>query len=349
MRLGHARLRSGSFPRAALCTAALLSAWSAPVAPPLYTIVDKIKLGGEGGWDYVYVDSGAQRLYVSHANKVVVVDTASDKVVGEIRGTPGVHGIAIAGDAGRGFTSNGGENTVTMFDARSLQVISKIQVNGRDPGAIIYEPVSKRIFAFNVESRDVTSIDPFTGMSIVTIPFEGRPDFAVADGQGRVYVNNQDKNEIYELDAQLNAIARHYPIAPCESPGGLAMDTGKRRLYSVCRNGMIVISDPDQGSVIGTASIGRGARGVVFSGGYAYCANGETGTITVVGETAPGIFGAVSTITTQRGASTIGLDDKTQKLYLPAAEFSPTASGEKGAAPMPSIVPDSFTVLVLAR
>ena len=174
-------------------------------APPAYKIADKIKVGGEGGWDYVYVDSAAQRLYASHATKAIVIDLAAGKVVGEIADTQGIHGIAIAPDLGRGFTSNGRENTVTIFDSKTLKVISKVMVPGKNPDSIIYEPVSKRIFTFNGGSKDATSIDAKSGMVLATFPMDGKPEFAQADGKGRIYVNNEDKAEIYEIDAQKNS------------------------------------------------------------------------------------------------------------------------------------------------
>ena len=332
-----------------ITTSLLVLAVTALAAPPDYKIADKIKVGGEGGWDYVYVDSAAQRLYASHTNKAVVIDTATGKVVGEIADTQGIHGIAVAADLGRGFTSNGRENTVTIFDLKTLAAIGKVDVKGKNPDAIVYEPVSKRVFTFNGASKDATSIDAKTGMVLATFPMDGKPEFAAVDGKGHIYINNEDTAEVYEVDAQKNAVTKHYSIAPCDSPSGLAMDTVKRRLYSVCGNKMMVISDPDAGKVLGTAPIGAGTDGVVFDGGYAYSSNGQDGTITVVGESAPGKFEAMGTIETQRSARTIGVDPKTHKLYLPAAEFGPPAESKAGKQGRPSIVPGSFQVVVLSR
>jgi len=175
-------------------------------APPNYTITDKIKVGGEGGWDYVYVDSAAQRVYASHATKAVVIDSSSNKVIGEIPDTPGIHGIAVAADLGRGFTSNGRENMVTIFDLKTLAVINKVPVNGRNPDAIIYEPMTHRIFTFNGGSHDATSIDAKTGMVLATFTVDGKPEFAQTDGKGHIYVNNEDTAQIYEIDAQKNSV-----------------------------------------------------------------------------------------------------------------------------------------------
>ena len=327
----------------------LVIAVSALAAPPTYKIADKIKVGGEGGWDYVYVDSAAQRLYASHATKAIVIDLASGKVVGEIADTQGIHGIAIAPDLGRGFTSNGRENSVTIFDSKTLKVISKVMVPGKNPDSIIYEPVSKRIFTFNGGSKDATSIDAKTGMVLATFPVDGKPEFSQVDGKGHIYVNNEDKAEIYEIDAQKNAVLKHYSIAPCEAPSGLALDNAKRRLYSVCENKLMIISNPDTGKVLGMAPIGAGADGVAFDDGYAYSSNGVDGNMTIVGETSPGKFEIVGTMPTQRSARTIGSDPKTHKLYLPAAELGPapeTKDGKKGRA---ALIPDTFSILVLAR
>jgi YVTN family beta-propeller protein len=318
-------------------------------APPAYKIADKIKVGGEGGWDYVYVDSAAQRLYASHATKAVVIDLASGKVVGEIADTQGIHGIAIAPDLGRGFTSNGRDNSVTIFDSKTLKVISKVPIPGKNPDSIIYEPVSKRVFTFNGGTKDSTSIEAKTGMVLATFTVDGKPEFSQVDGKGHIYVNNEDKAEIYEIDAQKNAVLKHYSIAPCEAPSGLALDNAKRRLYSVCENKLMIVSNPDTGKVLAMLPIGAGADGVAFDDGYAYSSNGVDGNMTIVGETSPGKFEVVGTMPTQRSARTIGADPKTHKLYLPAAELGPateTKDGKKGRA---ALIPDTFSILVLAR
>jgi DNA-binding beta-propeller fold protein YncE len=328
---------------------ALTLAAAALAAPPNYKLTNKIKIGGEGGWDYVYADSAAQRLYVSHATKVFVVDTSKGTVAGEIPDTLGVHGIAVASDLNRGFISAGRDNAVVVFDLKTLQTLSKIDVKGRNPDAIVYEPVSKRVFTFNGASKDATSIDAATGMVLATFPMEGKPEFAQVDGKGHIYVNNEDKAEIYEVDAQKNAVTKHYSIAPCESPSGLAMDTAKRRLFSVCENKIMVISNPDTGKVLGSVPIGAGADGVAFDDGYAFSSNGQDGTITVVGEAAAGKFEVAATVTTQRGARTIGVDPKTHKIYLPVADFGPPQEDKDGKKGRPSLIPGSFAVLELSR
>src|SRR5579871_2665815 len=286
----------------------LVLAAAALAAPPTYKVVTKIKIGGPTRWDYVYVDSANHRLYVSHATQTEVIDTATDKLVGTIPGTNGVHGIAIANDLGRGFTSDGGDNDVSVFDLKTLMVLSKIKT-GQNPDSIIYEPVTKRIFTFNGRSSDSTAIDAKTGMVITSsIPVGGKPEFAQIDGKGHIYVNIEDKNEIIEVDAKNALVSKRYSIAPCDSPSGLAISP-KGLLYSVCENKMMVISDPASGKVLATPAIGSGVDGVAFDDGYAFSANGKDGTISMVGE-AGGKYDTVGTIQTKKGARTIGADQK---------------------------------------
>jgi YVTN family beta-propeller protein len=317
-------------------------------APPVYKVVAKIKVPGGTRWDYAYVDSANRRLYVSHGTQTEVVDTSTDKVVGAIPDTKGVHGIAIANDLGRGYTSDGADNDVTVFDLKTLKVLSKVKT-GQNPDAIVYEPVSHRVFTFNGRSSDATAIDAKSGEVVASsIPMGGKPEFAQVDGKGHIYVNIEDKNEIVEVDAKNALVAKRYSIAPCDGPSGLAFDEKKARLYSVCENKLMIVSDPASGKVLATPAIGGGTDGVGFDDGYAFSANGADGTITMVGEAAPGKFEALATITTQRGARTIAADQKAHKLYLPTAEYGP--AGEKnGQKTRPQPLPDTFQILVVGR
>ncbi len=326
----------------------LLAAAAAFAAPPTYKMLDKIKVGGAGRWDYVYVDSANHRLYVSHGTQTDVIDTSTDKVVGTIPDTNGVHGIAIAGDLGKGFTSDGGDNDVTVFDLKTLKVTGKVKT-GQNPDSIIYEPVTHRVFTFNGRSKDSTAIDAKTGNVITaSIPVGGKPEFAQIDGKGHVFANIEDTNEIVVVDAKDSLVSKRYSIAPCDGPSGLTIDS-KMRLYSVCGNKMMIVSDPMAGKVLATPEIGRGPDGVAFDDGYAFSANGADGTITMVGETSPGKFEPVATIQTMRGARTIGADSKAHKLYLPDAEFGPPTEGKDGKKGRPQAIPDSFMILVVGR
>lgn len=326
----------------------LLTAAMAFAAPPAYKVVAKIKIGGAGRWDYVYVDSANHRLYVSHGTQTEVVDTAADKVIATIPETNGVHGIAIAADLGKGFISDGGDNDVTEFDIKTNKTITKIKT-GQNPDSIIYEPVTHRVFTFNGRSKDSTAIDAKTGNVITaSIPLDGKPEFSQVDGKGHVFANIEDKNEIVVLDAKDGIVTKRYSIAPCDGPSGLTIDP-KARLYSVCDNKMMIVSDPAAGRVLGTPAIGAGPDGVAFDDGYAFSANGRDGTITMVGETSPGKFEAVATIQTQAGARTIGADQKAHKLYLPVADFAPAAESKEGKRARPQPIPDSFQILVVGR
>jgi DNA-binding beta-propeller fold protein YncE len=222
---------------------------------------------------------------------------------------------------------------------------------GQNPDSIIYEPVSHRVFTFNGRSSDSTAIDAKTGNVITSsIPVGGKPEFAQVDGKGHIYVNIEDKNEIIEVDAKNALVSKRYSIAPCDSPSGLTFDVKKTHLFSVCNNKMMIVSDPATGKVLATPAIGAGPDGVAFDDAYAFSANGRDGTITMVGETAPGKFDVVGTIQTQFGARTIAADQKAHKLYLPATETGPPAVGKDGKqGKNPTPIPDSFEIVVVGR
>jgi hypothetical protein len=308
-----------------------------------YHILNEIKVGGEGGWDYLTVDSAARRLYVSHATHVVVIDLDKNTIAGDIPDTPGVHGIAIADDLNKGFISNGRGNNVTIFDLKTLKATGTVATE-MNPDAIRYDAVSKRVFAFNGRSRSATAIDAKTGMAVATIALPGKPEFSQADGKGRVYVNIEDTNEIVEIDAAKAAVTKKYALTGCEGPSGLAMDTKTRRLFSVCGNRVMAVSDPDKGVVVATPPIGAGSDGVVFDPGtgYAISANGD-GTMTIVQQTG-GKYDVVENIATERAARTIALDEKTHKVYTPTAAYGQAAAGGRGVQ-----LPDSFKVLVVGK
>src|SRR5580700_3596271 len=236
----------------------LALAATAIAAAPAYKVVNKIKIPGGVRWDYVYLDSANHRLYVSHGTQTEVLDTSTDKLVGTIPDTKGVHGIAVAGDLGKGFASDGGDNDVTVFDLKTLQVISKVKT-GQNPDSIIYEPVTHRVFTFNGKSKDSTIFDAKTGEVVsASLALGGKPEFSQVDGKGHVYVNIEDKNEIIEINAKDATVTKHYSIAPCDSPSGLAIDPKKNILFSVCDGKVMVVSDPAAGKVIATPAIGEG-------------------------------------------------------------------------------------------
>lgn len=315
-----------------------------------YHLLKKIKLGGEGGWDYLFVDSAARRLYVSHATRVMVIDVDTGAIVGEIPNTKGVHGIAIAADFGRGFTSNGRDSSVTIFDLKTLQMLGQVKV-GANPDAIIYDPATQRIFAFDRGSSEVTAIAAKDGKVDGSIDLGGHPEFAAADGKGMVYVNLDDKSETVAFDLRRLEIKARWPLAPGEDPSGMAMDRKLRRLFIGCGNKKMMVLDADNGHILAALPIGGGVDATAFDPEtkLAFSSNGE-GTLTVVHEDAADKFSVVAEVPTQRGARTMALDAKTHNVYLATAEFGPTpAPTPEQPRPRPSLVPDSFVVLVFGK
>ncbi len=318
--------------------------------PSGYKLLKQIKIGGEGGWDYIFDDSKNHRLYVSHATKVVVIDTDKDAIVGEIPNTNGVHGIAVAEDLGRGFTSNGRDNSVTIFDLKTLKTLDTVKV-GKNPDAIIYDAASKRIFTFNGGSSDMTAIDAASGKVVGTIALGGRPEFAVSDGKGTIFVNIEDKSEVVAFDPNKLEVKNRWSIAPGEEPSGLAFDPKTRRLFAVCSNEKMIVLNADNGKIIADVPIGKGTDAAAFDPktNLAFASNGA-GTVTVVREEKGDKFTVVENIQTKRGARTMTLDAKTAKIYLPTAEFGATPAPTKERPnPRPSIVPDSFVVMVFGK
>ena len=312
-----------------------------------YHVAKEIPIGGEGGWDYLTVDSPARRLYVSHATKVVVVDLDSDKIVGEIPDTQGVHGIAIAADLGKGFTSNGKANNVSVFDLKTLKVTSQVKT-GQNPDAIQYEPLSHRIFTFNGKSNDSTVFDARTGKVEGTIALGGKPEFSVTDGKGKIFVNMEDTSEIATIDAASMKVFKRFPLKPCDSPSGLAIDPKSTTLFSVCDGKIMAISSGLQGKLLTTAPIGEGPDGVAFDPAtqMAFSSNGE-GTLTIVSGKGAS-WKALETVTTTKGARTIAIDTKTHKLYLPAAEAD-TSGAPQAPNARPRWKAGSFKLLVVSQ
>src|SRR6202521_1461132 len=229
--------------------ALFLAAAAVAAAGPGYHIIATYKLGGDGGWDYLTLDAAARRLYISRATHVMVVDADSGKSVGDIADTPGVHGIALAPELGRGFTSNGRENTVSIFDLKTLATSSKVKV-GENPDAILYDPATKRVFTFNGRSQDSTAIDAASGKVLGTIKVDGKPEFAVSDAKGEIFVNIEDKSELMALDPNKLEVKARWLLAPCEEPSGLAIDRKHRRLFSGCSNKLMAIVDADSGKLV---------------------------------------------------------------------------------------------------
>jgi DNA-binding beta-propeller fold protein YncE len=325
-------------------TLALLAAavWAAEG----YKSLSKIKIGGEGRWDYVAMDSVNRRLYVSHNTSVEVVDPDAGKVVGTIPQLHGVHGIAIANDLNKGFITNGTSNSVTIFDLKSLAKTGE-PAAGKNPDSICYESKTKRVFAMNHTGNDSTAIDAKTGEVIKTFPLGPAPEFCQADGAGKVYVNLEESSEILEIDAAKPDVTRHISLAPCESPSGLAIDVKNKKLFSVCANKMMAVVDIVTGKVIATPAIGSGPDAAGFDStlGLVFSSNGGDGTLTIV-KLVNGKYDAVDSVATELRARTMTVDEKLHRVYLLGADFAAAPAGQKGR---PAAVPDSFHVLVVGK
>lgn len=334
----------------AIASCALLLLAASPSPSPSYHLVRKVALGGEGGWDYLVLDAATRRLYVPRSTHVAVLDTDTDAIVGDLPDTQGVHGVALAPELGRGFTSNGRSATATVFDLKTLAVLGQVKT-GDNPDAILYDPSTKRVFTFNGRSADATAIDAATGTVAGTLPLGGRPEFAVTDGKGRVYVNLEDTNELLALDPQALTVKARWPLKPCEAPTGLAIDVAHRRLFAGCGNRLMAVVDADSGRVVTTLPIGEGVDATAFDPEQrlVFASNGD-GTLTVVAEDSPDAFHVVANVVTQRGARTLALDAKTRRVYLATAQLGPPQSPTPGTAhPRPAVVPGSFVILVFGE
>ncbi len=285
-----------------------------------YHIIKKIPIAGVGSWDYLAVDEGARRLYVSHGSQVEVIDVDSGAIVGKIEKTLGVHGIAIAPELGRGFISNGQSSTVTVFDLKTLKTISEVSA-GKKPDAIIYDPATSKVFAFNGGSNSATAIQAADGKVVGTIELSGGPEFAVADGGGYVYDNLEDESLVLKIDARSLKVEQRWPTAPCASPSSIAMDRQNRRLFIGCRSKVMAVMNADTGQVITTLPIGDHVDATAFDPDLRliFNSNGE-GTITVVHQDGPDKYSVVENVKTLPRAKTMALDPKTHQLFLSTAE-----------------------------
>src|SRR5215831_2040876 len=328
-----------------------LTAGALAAAGPGYHVVTTYKLGGEGGWDYLTADAAARRLYISRGTHVIVLDLDSGKNVGDIPDTPGVHGIALAPDLGRGFTSNGREGTVSIFDIKTLASAGEKVKVGENPDAILYDPATKRVFTFNGRSQDATAIDATDGKVLGTIKLDGKPEFAASDAKGTIFVNIEDKSELVKIDPAKLEVKAKWPLAPCTEPSGLAIDRKNRRLFAGSDNKMMAVVDADSGKVLATPAIGEGVDATAYDDetGLAFASCGE-GVLTVVREESPNKFTVVENVKTQEGARTMALDEKNRQVFVVTANFGPPPpSTPDNPHPRQAILPDSFVVLVVGK
>lgn len=335
-----------------LCIAALPLILFSPSAraQSTYHVVDRWTIGGEGGWDYLLADGPAHRLYATHNARVEVIDTTTGKTIGAVTGLKSTHGVALDPDGRTGYISDGAGNAIVVFDRSSLAVLATIPA-GTNPDGIVYEPVTKTVWAFNGRSHNVTIVDTATRTVAATLPVPGKPEFPAADGKGDVYVNIEDKNEIARFDAKTHTQLAVWTLTGCDSPSGLAFDPAGRRLFSVCDGGKMVVTDADTGKILALPSIGEGPDAAAYDARHkrAFSSNGQSGNLTVVDASKPA-YPVLQTVTTERGARTMALDPVSGRIYLATAKFGPApAPTPEHPRTRPSILPGSFTILVVAK
>ena len=329
--------------------AAPLSAQTTAGGP--FHVTQEWKIGGDGGWDYMAVDPVSKLLYITRGNHVIVVDTTAGKQVADITGLHGTHGVVFSSDGVHGYITDGGGNQVAEFN-RKTNTIEKTIPAGTGPDGEVFDPATKTVWAFNGRSHDVTVIDTNTNAVVATVALPGKPEFPVSDGKGFIYDNIEDKSEIVKLDANAHTVVATWPVAPCESPSGLAIDRDHHRLFAVCDGGKMAVVDTESGKVVATPAIGDGPDAARFSPGdqYAFSSNGQSGTLTVVHEDDADHYTVVQNVATKRGARTMAMDHDGSHLYTVTAEFGPRPEPTSdNPRPRPTIVPGSFEVIVVGK
>lgn len=315
-----------------------------------YRVVATHRLGGAGGWDYIALDTASNRLFIARSDRIMVVDPDKGTLLGEIPGLDRAHGIAFSYGTGHGFATSGADSSVIMFDLATLKVLGHTMVDV-DDDAILYDPASTHVFTMNGDANTASVLDASTGKRLGTIPLGGKPEFGVSDGAGKVYVNLEDEGAIVELDSKAMKVTRRWSIAPCESPTGLAIDVAHERLFSVCRNELMAVSDFAGGKLVTTVPIGSGVDAARFdpATGDAFASNGE-GTLTIVHEASPTAFQVVQTVPTISGARTMELDPRNHRVYTVGAKYgkAPAQPTERNPRRRPPMVPGSFSLVILA-
>jgi len=317
-----------------------------------YHQIKKIGISGDGFWDYLTTDPATGRIFVSHGTEVDVVDGQKGEVTGAITGLKLVHGIALAPEFNHGFISDGAANQVVIFDMKTLQKVGEVAA-GMNPDGIIYDPATKRVFAFNGRGASATAVDAEKGTLAGTVTLEGKPEFPAPDGKGHVYVNIEDKSEVMDIDAKALTVLHKWPLAPCEGPSGMAMDTKTRRLFSGCDNKMMAVMDADTGKVVATVPIGDGVDATWFDPETKYVLNscGQDGVLTVIHEDSPDKYSLVENVKTEKSARTMALNPKTHTVYLSVAqvEMLPPAEGDAKGRPRRKVQPGTFGLLEFGR
>ena len=309
-------------------------------------VTNSFKIASPGGWDYIAIQPNSNRVYTSHGNQVNILDKTTGDSLGIIPATIGVHGVAFIPSLNKGYTSNGRLNNVFVFNLKTLAVTDSI-ATGKNPDAIFYDDFSKKLITCNGRSKDLTFIDPFTQKVVATVAVGGKPETAVSNDKGKIFVNVEDKNEIVVIDATTFKVDAHWSLLPGEAPTGLVIDTKTKRLFAACGdNNFLVVLDAETGKMIDKLPIGKGCDGATFDPALknVYTSNGSDGTITVIHEDGNDKFSVVETITTKKSARTICIDETTHKLYLPAAEIEPAVGNAKA-----KMKPGTFQILVVGK
>ena len=323
---------------------------TSPLPAPVYTVSRSWPLGGAGGWDYLALEASGARLFISRGDRVDVVETVSGKLAGTIPNTAGVHGIAFVPALKRGFTSNGRADTVSVFELDTLRVIREVPVSGKKPDAILFEPRQNHVITANGESANLSVLDAATLQIVATVALPGPPEFMATDAAGTVYVNIEtDPGKLVVVDGKSLAVKATWPLPGCSNPTGLALDTVHHRLFSVCENQVMAVTDSVSGKQVARVVIGSGPDAAAFDSqlGLVFSSNGMDGTLTVIHEESADEYRVLATVTTQVSARTMALDPATHRIYLAAAKLgaTPPATTEQ-PHPRPSIAPDSFSILV---
>ena len=328
----------------ALILAAASMAAIPATAQKSYKLADRVKLGGEGGWDYLVFDSTANRLFITRGTHVMVVDAKTLQVTGDIPDLAGVHGVALAPELGRGFITGGGDNMLAIFDLKTLKVLDKVKV-GERPDAVLYDASAKRVYTFNAKSQDSTVVDAASGKVVGTVPLGGKPETGVADGKGNVFVNIEDQSEIVRIDTAKLTVAEHFPMAGCDDPSALVFDTAHRRLFAGCGSKIVAVVDPDAGKLVTTVDIGAGVDAGAFNPKtqQLFMSCGE-GVLTVIHQDGPDKYSVVQSVPTVKGARTMALDTASGTVYLVTAQFDPTPPP---AGQRRKVLPDTFELLVV--
>ena len=324
--------------------AAVPSAFAQPVSS--YRITHTYTLGGEGRWDYVVPDPAQHRLYIARQTRVMVVDEDSGKLLGEVTGIDGAHGTAPVDAVGRGYATSGNDGSVRVFDLKTFKVLDKIPA-AEDADAIIYDSASNRVFTFNGDALSSTVIDAKTAKLITNVPLGGKPEYGASAGDGKVYANLTDTNEVVEIDANTAKVSRRWSTAPCKQPVSMAIDTAHHRLFSGCRSGVMAVSDYQAGKVVATVPIGTGVDGAGYDpgSGDAFASNAN-GTLTVIHQDSPDQYRVVQNLETPQGSRNMGLDPVNHRVYIVSAKFGDVPAGTKGRPP---VVPGSFSLMVIER